>query len=146
MTPSEKNTVETKKTSQNNPRRLSRRKFLGRVGTVTAAVASAGALPGSLAEAAGNRFAESTSGFAGSGGGTNPVSGQARASAAFAYRDGAAKTEARVPIPPHPNNGDETLYSTKIGNFSKGLPHDSFGQVNTTDYGLLVTACTTGNP
>jgi hypothetical protein len=121
---------------------LNRRQFLS-ASTVTAAVAAAGALP-TVAHAA--TGADEHYGAVDSGVGSNPVSGKTRANAAFAYRDGAAKTESRVPIPQHTTNGDENLYSTKIGNFSKGLPHDSFGQVNTTDYSLLVTACKSGNP
>ena len=127
---------------------LSRRKFLNAAGTTTAVVAAGGVLSGVLGDplaAAATPVPQDPSVLNG-GVGSNPVSGRTRASAAFAYRDGAAKTESRIPIPTHTNNGDENLYSTKIGNFHKGLPHDSFGQVNTTDYALVVTACTTGNP
>src|SRR6202040_842053 len=43
-------------------------------------------------------------------------------------------------------NGDESLYSTFIGNFSKGLPHDAHGEVDPTAYGKLLTAVNSGKP
>ena len=41
----------------------------------------------------------------------------------------------------HPNNQDENLYPNKIGNYSKGLPHNNDGSVFTYLQGILP-----GNP
>ena len=46
----------------------------------------------------------------------------------------------------HQNNGDEALYSNKIANYSKGLPHNSNGEVNLTAYNALTTALNSGVP
>jgi membrane-associated phospholipid phosphatase len=43
----------------------------------------------------------------------------------------------------HLNNGDERLYSDKIGNYSKGLPHNSDGTVLTSAYDALLFALNT---
>jgi membrane-associated phospholipid phosphatase len=47
---------------------------------------------------------------------------------------------------PHPNNQDEILYPNKIGNFSKGLPHNDDGTVVLSAYNALVNALNTGRP
>src|SRR6266566_3630176 len=37
----------------------------------------------------------------------------------------AAEAEHAINVPPHPTNSDEQRYPNRIGNYSKGLPHDS---------------------
>ena len=69
-----------------------------------------------------------------------------RADASLQIRTNAAQTERNIPIPAHPDNGDEALYATKIGNFSKGLPHNDRGEVLPDAYQSLLTALSTGNP
>jgi hypothetical protein len=51
----------------------------------------------------------------------------------------------RIMPPRHPTNGDEERYSNKIANFSKALPHNSLGEVDTTSYAALINALTTGS-
>lgn len=46
----------------------------------------------------------------------------------------------------HPNNQDENLYPNKIGNFSKGLPHNDDGTVVLSAYNALVNALNSGRP
>jgi membrane-associated phospholipid phosphatase len=46
----------------------------------------------------------------------------------------------------HQNNGDETLYPNKIANFSKGLPHQSNGEVVPSAYKMLSAAIDSGEP
>ncbi|HEY4425173.1 MAG TPA: vanadium-dependent haloperoxidase [Pyrinomonadaceae bacterium] len=46
----------------------------------------------------------------------------------------------------HPNNQDENLYPNKIGNFSKGLPHNNDGTVVLSAYNALVNAINSGRP
>jgi hypothetical protein len=69
-----------------------------------------------------------------------------RREAAFRTRLDAAITEKRVPPPPHLDNSDETLYANRIGNFSKGLPHNSIGEVDASAYRQLLQATATGSP
>ena len=51
-----------------------------------------------------------------------------------------------MPLPPQVNNSDETLYPNRIGNYSKGLPHNSFGEVDPTAHGDLLTAVISDSP
>jgi len=46
----------------------------------------------------------------------------------------------------HPNNEDENLYPNKIGNYSKGLPHNNDGTVVISAYNSLVNAINSGRP
>src|ERR1051325_9425978 len=46
----------------------------------------------------------------------------------------------------HPNNQDELLYPNKIGNFSKGLPHNDDGTVVLSAYNALLQALNSGRP
>jgi len=67
--------------------------------------------------------------------------GESRRVASYRVRELQAYTEAKEPVPCHGNNGDEALYSTtRIGSFSKGLPHDSLGQVLPDAYGTMLQA------
>jgi hypothetical protein len=45
-----------------------------------------------------------------------------------------------------PTNGDEELYANKIGNYSKGLPHNSDGTVVLAAYNAMVHALSTADP
>lgn len=74
------------------------------------------------------------------------ITGEARANASADVRLQAAMLERAVPLPDHPNNGDENLYSNKIGNFSKGLPHASLGEVDSTAYRSMLHALVTCQP
>ena len=46
----------------------------------------------------------------------------------------------------HPNNHDEELYPNKLGNYSKGLPHNNDGTVVLSAYNALVNAVNSGRP
>ncbi|HEU4931485.1 MAG TPA: vanadium-dependent haloperoxidase [Pyrinomonadaceae bacterium] len=46
----------------------------------------------------------------------------------------------------HPNNQDEDLYPNKIGNYSKGLPHNNDGTVVLSAYNAMLQAINTGSP
>ena len=70
----------------------------------------------------------------------------ARADTAEKIRCDAAKFERHVPLPTHADNGDEALYPNKIGSYSKGLPHNSFGEVDPAAYAALSMAVTSGLP
>ncbi len=71
-----------------------------------------------------------------------------RAAAALQFRMDCAYRNWEL-IPPlfdRPNNGDETLYPNRIGNYSKGLPHQPNGEVVPTAYDALLAALASGNP
>jgi len=46
--------------------------------------------------------------------------------------------------PGNPCNGDSELYPTKIGNYSKGLPHNELGEVDLIANGALIRVLSTG--
>ena len=64
---------------------------------------------------------------------------------AYQIRVDAARLERDAPQPDHPTNGDEVLYANKIGNFSKGLPHDDLGVVLPFAYDAFVQAMDSGS-
>ncbi len=115
---------------------LTRRAFLGSVGRGAAAVITAGAI-GPLLEGKGATVDAAEVG---------PSSGMVRRAQAFQIRQDAALFQQQLPIPDHPTNADEVLFPTKIGNYSKGLPHDDLGEVLPTAYDALVHALSTGQP
>ena len=108
-----------------------RRKFLGSISSIAAVTAGASALgmPSFLNAAE-----------------VGPLSPKDRANLSLAIRTQAALAERALPIPAHPTNGDEELYSNQIGSYSKGLPHNDLGEVDVAAYALLVRAMKTGNP
>jgi hypothetical protein len=69
-----------------------------------------------------------------------------RRSQAFQLRQQAAMAQMQLPLPAHPDNGDEALFANKIGNFSKGLPHNQLGQVDPQAYQAFRAALNSGNP
>ncbi|NNC89878.1 MAG: vanadium-dependent haloperoxidase [Akkermansiaceae bacterium] len=63
-----------------------------------------------------------------------------RRSAARARRFRAALNQSRSPDPQNTSNRDESTLDRFIGNFSKGLPHNAFGEVDPAAYGSLLRA------
>ncbi|HUA35184.1 MAG TPA: vanadium-dependent haloperoxidase [Candidatus Binataceae bacterium] len=61
-------------------------------------------------------------------------------------KDGAARNEFNTFAYNHPSNGDESLYSTKIASYSKGLPHNSFGEVDLSAWKGFIQTLNSGNP
>ncbi len=119
--------------------RISRRGFLGSVGGLAAAAAAGGAgiVLEPLAGSPGSQLRADDIG---------PLTPEQRRQRAFDIRVEAAQLAHDVPIPAHPTNGDEELYANKIGNFSKGLPHSSLGEVDVNSYNALLAALTSGDP
>ena len=72
--------------------------------------------------------------------------GEQRSMQSFQTRLEAARLQRKTIVPSHPDNGDETTYSNRIANFSKGLPHDVFGEVDPRAYDLLRAALESGDP
>jgi len=65
---------------------------------------------------------------------------------AFEVRGVCASNNEKIPIAPHPTNGDEARYTNKIGSDSRGLPHDKRGEVEQAAWQALYTACQSGDP
>ncbi len=116
-------------------RSLSRRGFIGRVGGATAAAWTASAI--GLSPLLGSKSVKAEAAT---------ILGRQRAIEAYDLRKDAALAEYHLPIVSHPNNGDEDLYSNKIGNYSKGLPHNNVGEVDLTAYNSYLAAIRSGLP
>jgi hypothetical protein len=65
---------------------------------------------------------------------------------AFEVREVCAKNNEKIPVAPHPANGDEARYTNKIGSDSRGLPHDKRGEVEQPAWQALYAACQSGDP
>jgi len=121
-----------------SPASPSRRKFLGNVSGATAATiaASIAGVPGlGVATEAKAEDAAIT-----------VVGGPERVERAYNLRLQSATFQKIAPLPDHPNNGDEDRYPNRIGSYSKGLPHNSLGEVNQAAYNVYLQAIKTGNP
>jgi hypothetical protein len=121
-----------------SPASPSRRKFLGNVSGATAATiaASVAGVPalGLVTEAKADDAAITV------------IGGPERVERAFNLRLQSATVQKVAPLPDHPSNGDEDRYPTRIGSYSKGLPHNSLGEVNQAAYNAYLQAIGTGNP
>ncbi len=67
-----------------------------------------------------------------------------RSEQAFELRVQRARVQREAPLPEHPDNGDEDRYPEKFASYTKGLPHDSIGEVNQQPYHRLIDAVTSG--
>jgi membrane-associated phospholipid phosphatase len=76
-------------------------------------------------------------------GGSNGA-GSKRVADSFEIRLEAARSEAAIPIPKQITNQNEQNYPNFIGNFSKGLPHNSIGEVNRSAYLSFLNAVSQG--
>src|SRR4051812_11644036 len=105
---------------------FSRRRFLGGLGGVAAAVAGGVAgVPALEPQASAQELGELTEAV-----GAVPSSGRLRRKHAWQLRKEAADFWMGRPVLSHLTNGDETRYPNHIGNYSKSLPHNSFGEVD----------------
>ncbi|HEY0514854.1 MAG TPA: vanadium-dependent haloperoxidase [Thermoanaerobaculia bacterium] len=130
-------------------KRLSRRGFLGRLGGAAAATMASGmagsvlsglARPANAAPLQGEGPEEEIL----AAHATDP--GTARRLASYNYRMSCATYWKNQPVVQHLTNGDETRYPSRIGNYSKALPHNSFGEVDPTAYASLLNAVASGKP
>jgi hypothetical protein len=126
--------MEKKSGIADDPCAPSRREFLKSAGGAGAAALAGG---GAAATVLGTRSAEAAA--------AKGVSEQ-RSVTAYQIRMDAARTQRVLPAVSHVANGDETRYASRIGNFSKGLPHDGLGQVEPSAYDALLRALGSGRP
>jgi hypothetical protein len=73
-----------------------------------------------------------------------PLHAKKRSKKAFRVRLKAAASQMKFPLTEHLCNGDEQLYPAKIGSYSKGLPHNSLGEVDLQAYNQYMKALKTG--
>ena len=73
-----------------------------------------------------------------------PLRAEERNKKAYDIRYQAAIDQRYSPLPGPECNGDECLYPDKIANFSKGLPHNSLGEVDLNAYNLYLNALRSG--
>lgn len=72
------------------------------------------------------------------------LNAQQRRNKAYNIRHEAALYQKNLPLPNHPDNGEEKDYPY-LANFSKGLPHNDYGEVDTEDYQSLLDALSNGD-
>ncbi len=128
--------------SRKKPVVSGRRKFLEQVGV--AATLAAGALESpstASAQLGGTLGSGSLGSVSPPVGVTNP-----RVIQSFNNRVNAATAESLIPVPQQVTNGDETNFPNHIGNYSKGLIHNSIGEVDSSSYQSLLNAVNSGNP
>ncbi|HEX9943993.1 MAG TPA: vanadium-dependent haloperoxidase [Thermoanaerobaculia bacterium] len=117
---------------------LSRRKFLGGIGGAAAA-----AMATSVVGLEPLMNAAATAEAAPGGG---PSTSLHRSQRSWQIRKDAADFHKGQGPAVHAVNGDETLYPNRIGNYSKGLPHNSWGEVDPNAYQSLLDALDSGDP
>lgn len=66
--------------------------------------------------------------------------GNARRREAYRIRVEAARRQRDSAQVQHPTNGDEQQFTNKIGNFSKGLPHNDLGEVDVNAFQVFTNA------
>lgn len=111
----------------------SRRRFLSQVGGVAAASVGVSALAGG--PAAVSIAAQE-----------NDQDNNSRAKRCCNIRINSARAELALPSANEVTNGDEHNFPHRIGNFSKGLEHNTIGEVNRESYESLLRAVRSGEP
>lgn len=75
-----------------------------------------------------------------------PQTPEARRNKSYRVRLTAAQRERGMPLPCHDRNDDEQLYPDQRASFSKGLVHDSLGEVEPASYQSMLDALEGGDP
>lgn len=137
-----RNGNENQNTQATKPQKgSSRRAFLTQMsGTAAATLALGAAAAGPVASAS----AASQSNPQDLAQSTAPA--RARALRCLVNRVNAAQAEFNLPIPTQITNGDESRYANRIGSYSKGLVHNSIGEVDPASFASLLRAVNTGDP
>ncbi len=121
-----------------DPSVLSRRRFLGGLGGAAAAAVTSGVVGlEPLANAAVGPDLDVATGAASS-------PSRARRKACWQSRKGMADYWFDQGAVVHPTNGDEARYPSRIGNYTKGMPHNSLGEVEPAAYESLLKAIRSG--
>jgi len=112
-----------------------RRSFLKNLGFAAASLSSLPLLSGAFNKAQAANFFYGT---------TPSTQVLARRSKSLSIRQFAAMIQYSLNIPSQTPNADERLYTGRIANFSKGLPHNNLGEVDPSAYDRLLTAISSG--
>lgn len=75
-----------------------------------------------------------------------PGTPASRRESAYNLREKVAHAHRFAALPAQINNGDEDRYPSRVGSFSKGLPHDADGEVNPVAYQSFLAALASGRP
>ena len=67
-----------------------------------------------------------------------------RPGTAFHKKVSAAAGDLIVPVPSQANNGDEAQFPTGVANYTKGFPHNEFGEVDPVVYASYLAAVKSG--
>src|SRR5262249_7395637 len=76
----------------------------------------------------------------------NAADASPRQTAAFRMRQAAAQAYLDEPQPLHRSNGDEARYADKRASFTKTLPHNDAGEVDTDAFATFVSVLSNGDP
>ncbi|HEY2290998.1 MAG TPA: vanadium-dependent haloperoxidase [Thermoanaerobaculia bacterium] len=117
---------------------VSRRKFLGGLGGAAAAAMASGVLGAAALEPAAQAAAGLESGA------HPPSPANLRRKACWGIRKNMADYWFDQGLVAHPTNGDEARYDSRIGNYSKSMRHNAFGEVDLDDYDSLLKAVESG--
>jgi hypothetical protein len=124
-------------------RGLSRRRFLGSAAGVGAAGLFLSPASSAAAQSAGT-LSLPVPGTAAADDALGPVSPAKRRNLSYRVRVTAAQQNRALPLVDHQNNGDDDLYGDRRGSYSKGLIHDSIGEVVPSSYQSLLDALESG--
>lgn len=121
---------------------IDRRTFLRTAGAAAAAASALGALPGGAPPEAGAQILPNGAPK------RTRRSYRTRGRDCYRYRVGAAKLARKrnSPMLIPENNGEEDEFLDRRWNFSKALPHDQLGHVQSAAYSTLLAAVETGDP
>jgi hypothetical protein len=117
---------------------MNRRRFLGGAAVALTVGAGAGkASANTSANTEANTEAEAIALAEEAGQSPQMARAAVRRERAYQLRMNAAKAHRGKALVPQASNGDEARYPNRIGNYSKGLPHNAFGEVDRDAYDSL---------
>jgi len=137
-------TTSTERTAKADVSGVSRRRFLGGIGGA-AAVAAIGAA-GGLAVGAKTGQAGVEDDLEAIGDASSATAATLWRDACFKFRVDAATFNQGVNLPDHVTNGDEARYPSRIGSFTKALPHNRYGEVDSYAWSTFMAAMNSGSP
>lgn len=112
---------------------VDRRRFLGQLGVGAASIATLTAAKATAANLPPGKDVGAPLGYQ-----------SFRQARAYEVRLAAAEMARNRPPVTHSSNGDEMLYGNRIGSYSKGLPHNSLGEVDGDAYLAFLGAVASG--
>jgi hypothetical protein len=124
------NAVSAEQRAKQPSRTRTRRAFLKGLGAAVASVPLAATAKASLPDVLSNT--------------SRPLNFNLRPDEAFDKKMRAARSDLRIGVKPLLNNGDEARYLSGIANYTKGLAHNNFGEVDPVSYMLYLAAIRTG--